>query len=272
MDTDHQVAIVTGSGRNIGRGIALRLAQAGVAVVIHGLEEVEVAQVCREIQACGGHAVGVQADLATPAGAEQVVAAALNAYGRLDILVNNAAVTAVIRPFLELTPGLLEHILSVNLNGALFCALAAARVMAASGNGGVIVNISSVGAEKAHRGMTAYDASKGGLEAATRAMALDLAAYNIRVNAVRPGLVVTDRWEGVHAAELARRNRSVPLGRAATPADIAGIVAFLCSPEAAYITGATLDVDGGLLAQLRPADAEQTPPVNGVRPLPVEEA
>jgi 3-oxoacyl-[acyl-carrier protein] reductase len=130
--------------------------------------------------------------------------------------------------------------------------------------GGCIVNISSVGGSRAHRSMAPYDASKGGIEAATRAMAVDLAPHNIRVNAVAPGAVRTDRWDGVPDAEVQRRRRGIPLNREGTAEDTAAAVAFLCSEDAAYITGQVLAVDGGLLAQLRPPDAEM-----GLPPQPV---
>jgi 3-oxoacyl-[acyl-carrier protein] reductase len=266
----NNVAIVTGSSRNIGQGIAQRLADEGAAIVVHGIDGDEVAATTSMIKDAGAAAVGVTVDIAQPDGADTLVERTLSAFGRLDILVNNAAVTAVIRPFLELTPELCRQIVDVNLLGMLQCSLAAARVMADQG-GGCIVNVSSVGAGRAHRNMVAYDASKGGLEAASRAMAIDLAPYGIRVNTVQPGLVHTDRWNGVAEAELTRRRRAVPLGRAATIADVAGVVAFLCSADAAYVTGATITVDGGLSAQLRTQDTDLSAPTDNNRYLPLEE-
>jgi 3-oxoacyl-[acyl-carrier protein] reductase len=246
---------VTGSSRNIGRGIALRLAQEGAAVVVHGTNPDRVDMTRRLVAETGGRVLAVAADVSTAAGAEELFDRTLAAFGRVDILVNNAAVTAVIRPFLELTPEIWERILRVNLGALFHCSVRAAREMARQG-GGCIVNISSAGASRAHRSMAPYDASKGGIDAATRAMAVDLAPHNIRVNAVAPGAVRTDRWEGVPDAEVQRRRRAIPLNREGTAEDTAAAVAFLCSEDAAYITGQVLAVDGGLLAQLRPPDAE----------------
>ena len=259
MRLKDRVAVVTGSSRNIGRGIALRLAQEGAAVVIHGATPGRVEASRRLVAETGARVLAVTADVSCAAGAEELIERTLAAFGRVDILVNNAAVTAVIRPFLALTPEIWERILGVNLGALFHCSLLAARAMARQGTG-CIVNISSVGGSRAHRSMVPYDASKGGIEAATRAMAVDLAPHNIRVNAVSPGLVRTDRWEGVSDLELERRRRAIPLNREGTVEDTAAAVAFLCSDAAAYITGQVLAVDGGLLAQLRPQDAEMAPP------------
>ncbi len=259
MRLKDRVAVVTGSSRNIGQGIALRLAREGAAVVVHGTNPARVETSRRLVAESGGRALAVTADASCAAGAGELVDRTLAAFGRIDILVNNAAVTAVIRPFLELTPEIWERILGVNLGALFHCSVRAAREMARQG-GGCIVNISSVGGSRAHRSMAPYDASKGGIEAATRAMAVDLAPHNIRVNAVSPGLVRTDRWEGVAESEVARRRRAIPLNREGNAEDTAAAVAFLCSDDAAYITGQVLAVDGGLLAQLRPADSEMAPP------------
>ena len=259
MRLKDRVAVVTGSSRNIGRGIALRLAQEGAAVVVHGANPDRVEASRRLVAGTGARVLAVTADVSCAAGAGELIDRTLSAFGRVDILVNNAAVTAVIRPFLELTPDIWERILGVNLGALFHCSLLAARAMARQG-AGCIVNISSVGGSRAHRSMAPYDASKGGIEAATRAMAVDLAPHNIRVNAVSPGLVRTDRWEGVSDAEVQRRRQAIPLNREGTVEDTAATVAFLCSDDAAYITGQVIAVDGGLLAQLRPSAAEMAPP------------
>ena len=191
--------------------------------------------------------------------AQALIDRTVDAFNRVDIVVNNAGIVAFIRPFLELAPEAWQRIIGVNLGGLFNVSVPAARVMAQQGSG-CIVNISSVGATRAHRNMVPYDATKGGIEAATRAMALDLAPHGIRVNAIALGNVRTDRWDGVSETEIARRRKVIPLGREETADDAAAAVVFLCSDDASYITGQTLGVDGGLLAQLRPPDAESAPP------------
>lgn len=259
MRLKDQVAIVTGSSRNLGQGIALGLAREGARIVVNGSKENYVENTCRMIADLGVPVIGVTADIATSAGAELLVTRALEKFGRIDLLVNNAAVVAVIKHFLELTPEVWERIFAVNLGGLFQVSTRVARVMAQQGSG-CIVNIGSVGASRAHRNMAPYDATKGGIEAATRAMAIDLASYHIRVNAISLGLMRTDRWDGVAETELARRRRAIPLNREGTNEDTARAVIFLASEESSYITGQVLYVDGGLLAQLRPADAESAPP------------
>ena len=250
-----KVAIVTGSSRNIGRSIVLRLAREGASVVVHGATAARVETVRAEVAATRAPVLAVVADIGRASEAEHLVAQTLSTFGRLDILVNNAAVVGVNGPFLELTPDAWDRIIQVNLGGMFYCSLYAARAMVRHG-GGCIINISSVGGTRAHRNQGAYDASKGGIEAATRVMAIELAPHRIRVNTVSPGLVRTDRWERMTEEQIARRRRVIPLEREGLPEDTAGAVAFLCSDEAAYITGQNLCVDGGLLAQLRSPEAE----------------
>jgi 3-oxoacyl-[acyl-carrier protein] reductase len=259
MKLKDRVAIVTGSSRNLGQGIALGLAREGAHIVVNGTKQDCVEATCRMIADLGAQVAGVTADVSTSQGAELLVNCALEKFGRVDILVNNAAVVAVIKHFLELTPEVWERIFAVNLGGLFQCSTRVARVMAQQ-RSGCIVNIGSVGSSRAHRNMAPYDTTKGGIEAATRAMAIDLAPFNIRVNAVSLGLMRTDRWDGVAETELDRRRRAIPLNREGTNEDTAETVAFLCSDAASYITGQVLYVDGGLLAQLRPADAESAPP------------
>lgn len=259
MRLKDRVAIVTGSSRNLGQGIALGLAQQGARLVVNGTKDNYVQDTCRRIAEMGVPVAGVTSDVSTSDGAELLVQRALEEFGRIDILVNNAAVVAVVKHFLELTPEIWERIFAVNLGGLFQCSTRVGRVMAKQGSG-CIVNIGSVGGNRAHRSMAPYDTTKGGIEAATRAMALDLAPYKIRVNAVSLGLMRTDRWEGVAETELTRRRHAIPLGREGTNEDTANAVIYFCSDESSYVTGQVMYVDGGLLAQLRPADAESAPP------------
>jgi NAD(P)-dependent dehydrogenase (short-subunit alcohol dehydrogenase family) len=173
--------------------------------------------------------------------------AAIDRFGTLDVLVNNAANIYASRHFLEGDEAWWDGVLGVNLKGAFLCSQRAAHLMARKGSG-AIINMSSGGATKAHRGNVAYDASKGGIEAMTRAMALDLAPYGIRVNAIVPGLVRTYDLTDEEARE---RGTVVPLGRMGTAEDLAGPTVFLATEDARYITGACLVVDGGVLVQQR---------------------
>ena len=177
-------------------------------------------------------------------------------YGKLDILVNNAGIVSPMLHFLEADEGWWRRIIDVNLTGHFLCSHRAAKLMATKGQG-VIINMSSGGAIRAHRAFTAYDASKGGIEALTRAMALDLGPYGIRVCALMPGSIDTEGMD-----EVARRLRgeNIPLGRPGDPDDMAGPALFLASDDARYITGDVLKVDGGMLSQQRSATVDIMPP------------
>jgi NAD(P)-dependent dehydrogenase (short-subunit alcohol dehydrogenase family) len=175
--------------------------------------------------------------------------------GGLDILVNNAALVTKRRWLPVVDSDYFDRILRVNIRSMYLCARAAARLLAGRG-GGAIVNLSSVGAARAFRASVPYVTSKGAVEALTRALAMDLAPYNIRVNAVAPGAIATESWQGLSETAVEHRRNLAPLGREGRPEDVASAVAFLASPEASYITGQILYVDGGLSAQLYSACAE----------------
>jgi 3-oxoacyl-[acyl-carrier protein] reductase len=197
-------------------------------------------------------------DVSNPEQVENLFKTVIDRYGRLDVLVNNAAL--VHHPdsnknFLELSPETWSRALAINLTGMFLCSQGAARIMAkqVSGGrsaGGAIINMSSGGGMRAHRHLMAYDTTKGGIEAATRAMALDLAPWKIRVNVVIPGNITVDNALGGATGPEAA-GRTIPLGRPGSPADIASAAAFLASDDAAYITGQRIVVDGGMEAQLR---------------------
>ena len=176
-------------------------------------------------------------------------------FGTVDVLVNNAALVATTRHFLEADEDWWDRVQAVNLKGAFYCSLRAARIMVRRGSG-AIISMSSGGATKAHRGNVAYNAAKGGIEAMTRAIALDLAPYGVRVNAVVPGLIRTYVITDEDAAE---RGRVVPLGRLGVPEDLAGPTVFLATDDARYITGTTLVVDGGVLVQQRSTPVDTFP-------------
>ncbi len=250
--------IVTGSAHGIGEAIARRFAAEGAGVLIADLDEAAAVLTAAEIVAAGGSANAMRVDVKSSDDINAMVAATVETYGKVDVLVNNAGDVTISRHFLESDEAWWDHFIDTNLKSQYLACRAVAPLMAAAG-GGCIINMSSGGATRSHRGMVAYDASKGGVEALTRGLALDLAPYGIRVNALVPGLIVT-RPE--HAEPIAdkRRADTVPMGRGGTPQDLAGPAAFLASADAAYMTGSCLVVDGGVLVQQRSPQVETFPP------------
>jgi 3-oxoacyl-[acyl-carrier protein] reductase len=246
----NKVVVVTGAGHGIGRAVAERFAQEGARVVVNDLDPLRAAEAAGAI---GG--VAMAADVASKAAVDGMFDHVLGEFGRVDVLVNNAGNIYAARHFLEGDEHWWDAVLGVNLKGAYLCSQRAAHVMVRQ-RSGVIINMSSGGATKAHRGNVAYDASKGGIEAMTRAMALDLAPYGVRVNAIVPGLIRTYDVTDTVAAE---RGKVVPMGRLGTPEDVAGPTVFLARDDARYITGACLVVDGGVLVQQRSAPVDTFP-------------
>lgn len=188
-------------------------------------------------------------------GVEAIFAATEAHLGPVDVLVNNAALTSDQRHFLDADEAWWDLFLRVNLKSVFLCSHRAARGMAARRRG-VILNVSSGGATRSHRGFTSYDAAKGGVEAFTRALALDMAPYGVRVNGITPGFINT---YGLSGEDLAQREKTVPLGRYGTAEDMTGAAAFLTSDDAAYVTGQFVVVDGGVLVQQRSANVDTFP-------------
>ncbi len=252
-----RVAVVTGAGRGIGLAIARRFSQEGAMVVVADLTPDAAQRAADSIVAAGGSAIGVGADVGRSDDVDRVFDLAMETYGTVDILINNAAETGRVRHFLDSDEQWWDHFLTTNLKSQYLTIRRAAPIMAARGKG-AIVNVSSGGGTRAHRGMAAYDASKGGVEALTRATALELAPYGIRVNTLTPGLIATSADESDELMRL--RDATVPLGRGGTADDLTGPALFLVSDDAAYVTGAKLDVDGGVLVQQRSPQVDTFPP------------
>ena len=242
-DLTGRVALVTGSGRNIGRAIALALANAGAAVVVNARSSIAEAEaVAEEIRRVGGRAAVKIADVSDPAAVEALVAAAVAAFGKLDILVNNAAVRKE-TDFADLQYAEWREILATILDSAYLCSHAALPHLIASG-AGTIVNIGGLSAFTGAAGRAHVIAAKAGLVGLTRALAHDLARHHITVNCVSPGMIDTSRASGhepshhaVHAPLAGRRGRAE---------EIAALVRFLSGPDARYITGQTIHANGGV--------------------------
>ena len=241
-------ALVTGAGAGIGQGIARELARQGAAVAIHYAHSAAGArEVCAEIGAGGGRAVIIAGDLARVADCRRVVDTAAAELGGLDVLVNNSGVTKTRDPA-ALTDAEYDELFDVNVRAAYFCAQQAIPHL--ERRGGAIVNVSSIHGGAGLPGHAAYAATKGALNAFTRALAIDLAPKRIRVNAVAPGLIEVPRYFEMPGYSPERTARRVPWGRMGAPADVAGVVAFLVSPGTDYVTGQLLYVDGGINARM----------------------
>lgn len=247
FDFSSRVAIVTGASRGIGAQVALSLAESGAKVVLHGRDTESLEEIAVQVRARGSEAVIVAGNIRTEETAQSLVAAALDAFGRIDILINNAGGNFAKR-LEELSTNAWNATIETNLGGAFQCAKACWPVFAQQG-GGVIVNIGSVSSSYAHPQRGAYAAAKAGVVSLTQTMAWEWAGQNIRVNCVEPGAILTDASRFGASSETADSVAAyIPLGRLGTPRDIANACMFLCSDAASYITGEVLTVAGGPLA------------------------
>jgi meso-butanediol dehydrogenase / (S,S)-butanediol dehydrogenase / diacetyl reductase len=251
-------AIVTGAAGGIGRAIALRLADDGLDVTVNDLPtaRAELDVLVQDITARGRRALAVEGDVRVAAAVDALVATHVNAHGGLDVMVANAGI-AVTAPLLETTPEQWETTIEVNLRGVFHCYQAAARQLVAQGRGGRLIGAASVAAHRGGKWQGAYSASKFAVRGLSQSAAQELAEYGITVNVYSPGVVQTPMWESIDASMTAREGTvagsamaamaaSIPLGRLETPTDVAGVVSFLASPDAAYVTGQSIVVDGGL--------------------------
>jgi NAD(P)-dependent dehydrogenase (short-subunit alcohol dehydrogenase family) len=251
MQLPGRVVVVTGSTRGIGRGIAERALAEGARVVVNGRSPDSVEPVVRALAAQGGEVLGVAADVGYASEVKRLFDETLARFGTVDVLVNNAAWASPVAHFLEMDEAHWDSVIRSNLKSVYLCTHRAIEIMVAQRKPGCIVSISSFAAARSHRQMAAYDASKGGMEAFTRAVAIDMAPFGIRLNVVGPGAIHTEDFDRQGEEARVRRGQSVPLGRVGYPEDVAPAVTFLASDDARYITGQVLYVDGGILAQLR---------------------
>jgi len=251
LDLKNKVAIITGARRGMGRAHALALAKAGAKVVVADISIEDCAKVVEEIKNQGGEATAVKCDVTQKREIEEMVQLAVKKYGGLDILVNNAGIVEF-KPFLDLTESDWDRTININLKGYFLCSQTAAKVMAEQ-KSGVIVNIASVGMGQVGKGfpyIVHYCASKGGIVAMTEALAVELAPYNIRVNAVAPGAIDTPMAESTKTDPkvLEGTLSQIPMHRMGKPEEVANLVLFLASDESSYMTGSTVVIDGGWVA------------------------
>jgi NAD(P)-dependent dehydrogenase (short-subunit alcohol dehydrogenase family) len=249
MTLEGKTVIVTGGAHGLGRAIALRLADDGADVMVADLLGGDAESVAEEVRALGRSAASFEVDVSDAGAVGAMVMATVEAFGRIDILVNDAGVSGE-SALLEMEESFWDRIIAVNLKGNFLCSQAVARQMVAQGEGGRIVNITSTAGANARPGASAYASSKAGIIQFTKVLALELGGEGITVNAVGPGMTLTgsevkpaptDDYQKAFVGQ-------VPMGRPGAPADIAAAVAFLASEDAAYINGQVIFVDGGYSA------------------------
>lgn len=251
-----KVAIVTGAAHGIGRAIAERFGAEGATVIVSDINAQGAEDVAAGIARAGGKAMAIATDISQKESVDRLYDETLERFGTVDVVVNSAGLIDTERHFLDGDEAWWDRIHNVNLKGTFLSGLRAANHMARHG-GGAIINLSSGGATRAHRGNAAYDATKGGIEALTRAMAVDLAPYGIRVNALIPGSIDT---RGMVPEVKKERGQAIPMGRVGEPGEMSGAAVFLASDDAGYVTGQMIAVDGGILAAMRSPAADIFPP------------
>jgi len=246
MRLKDKVAVITGGGRGIGEFTAKRFSQEGAKVVVVDLNEADVHRVVAEITTAGGQAIGVGVDVTNRAMVDDMVAKTVATYGKIDILVNNAGITAD-NTLLKMTEAEWDRVLNVNLKGVFHCGQAVAAVMVEKGQGGVILNASSVVGIYGNFGQTNYAATKWGVIGMTKSWAKELGRKGIRCNAVAPGFIITPMTEKMPEKVLEMMKDKSPLKSLGYADDIANAYLYLASDEARFVTGTVLSVDGGLV-------------------------
>lgn len=249
MRLNNKVAIITGGGQGIGKGISTRFAREGAKVVIAQRTISRAMKLANEITETGNETIAIGCDISKRGEVQNLVTETLKRYGRIDILVNNASITdePALAKFLEETDEHWNLLIGINLTGTFFCCQEVARQMIKQGDGGRIINITSVCGFQAEERATAYCVSKAAVEMLTKSMALELAPYNITVNNIVPGIIPLKNGEPLQLEASQIYDRQ-PLRRQGLPKDIAAGATYLAEEEAGWVTGASLLIDGGLLS------------------------
>ncbi len=246
MSFQNQVVLITGAGRGIGKALALAFARDGAKVAVNDINPGSCESTAAEINASGGEAAAFHADVSNKLAVQAMLIDLEDRWGRVDVLINNAGVEPH-KPIVQLDEWDWDRTIDVNLKGAFICSQSVGRMMIKQG-GGAIVNIASIAGRAAGlRDRSAYVASKTGLIGFTKECAREFAAHQIRVNAVCPGVIITEMTAHLrdNAAQLQKWLDDIPLGRLGEPDDVTGLVLFLCSDAARYITGQAINIDGG---------------------------
>lgn len=248
MKLENKVAIVTGSGRGIGRATAIELAKEGAKVVVSDIDLKECRNVCDEIKKIGSDAIAVRCDVSQKRDVETMIKKSIQTFQRIDILVNNAGVF-LMKPFVQMTEKDWNFVLDINLKGVFLCTNAVVKQMVKQ-KSGKIISITSIAGKVGFTNTSAYCASKAGIINLTRELAMELSPYNINVNAIAPGVIATKMTEDMLRDKKTREDllANTPLGRVGKPKEIGKAVVFLASSDSDFITGHTLVVDGGWLA------------------------
>lgn len=246
MNLNGRTAVITGSGRGIGKAIALKLAQMGANIVLNSTPASDSAETAaEEFKAAGYKVIVVKGDVSNPEDAEMIINKAKETFGSVDILVNNAGITRD-NLLIRMSGNEWDDVLDTNLKGAFLCTKAAAKIMIKQRRG-KIINITSVVGVSGNAGQANYSASKAGLIGLTKTTARELASRGITCNAVAPGLIISDMTEVLPEKVKEGYLNNIPLGRFGTPEDVANVVGFLASDEANYITGQVIHIDGGMV-------------------------
>lgn len=247
MKLKNKIAIVTGSGRGIGKSIAIELAKEGAKVIVSDIDIKECQNVCNEIKKIGSDAIAVKCDVSKKSDVDAIIETTIQKFQKIDILVNNAGVV-LMKPFVEMTEKDWDFILDINLKGVFLCTNAVAKQMIKQ-KSGKIISVASIAGEVGFINTSAYCASKAGIINLTRELALELSPHNINVNAIAPGVIATKMTEDILKDKKTKEVllASTPLGRVGQPEEIGKAAVFLASSDSDFITGHTLVVDGGWL-------------------------
>jgi len=245
MRLKDKVAIITGAGRGIGAITALKFAQEGAKVIVSDISQEDVNKTVAEIETAGGEALGIVVNVVDKVQVDKLIKTTIDKFGRLDVIVNNAGITADAK-LVKMTEEQWDKVIAVNLKGVYNCGQAAAQVMIEQGSG-VILNASSIVGLYGNFGQTNYAATKWGVIGMTKSWAKELGSKGVRVNAVAPGFILTPMTEKMPEKVLDMMKEKAPIKRLGYPEDVANAYLFLASDEASFITGAVLSVDGGLV-------------------------